>query len=323
MLFKYMWLVKSEETSNRNFGKSPGERTIEELSNSSVIILDKHSGPTSHQCTAWVRDIFNIRKSGHSGTLDPAVTGVLPIVLGDATKVAAVLTGLDKEYVGVMHLHKEMPEDAVRNMIADKFVGKIRQLPPIKSAVARKERERTVYFFDVMEMDGKDVLFKVGCEAGTYIRKLVHDTGQALGIGAHMSELRRTKVGSFTEEQSHSLLEVRDAYEIWKNGGDGKLLREILIPVENAIPHVKKIFVKDTAIENICNGAPVYVNGISRIQREIVKGETVAVLSLREELVALGISKMTSEEMVRRVKGVAIRNDKVLMRRGNKMPQNA
>ncbi|MBI4010306.1 MAG: RNA-guided pseudouridylation complex pseudouridine synthase subunit Cbf5 [Candidatus Aenigmarchaeota archaeon] len=311
-----MWLNKSEEKTNSNLGKNPGERTVEELITSSLIILDKHSGPTSHQCTAWVKNIFNVKKSGHSGTLDPAVTGVLPIGLDDATKVMTVLTGLDKEYVGVMHLHKDVTEDVLRNTIAERFLGSIKQTPPVKSAVARREREREIYFLDILEANGKDVLFKVGCQAGTYIRKLVHDIGQAMGIGAHMSELRRTRVGSFNEEISHSLVDVRDAYEFWRNNKEERLLRDMLIPVEHAIPHVKKIVVKDSAIENICNGAPVYVNGICRIQEDIVRGETIAMFSLKEELIALGIAKMTSAEMHKRTKGVAVRNDKLVMKKG-------
>jgi len=276
--------------------------------------LDKHPGPTSHQVTAWVKDIFGVKKCGHAGTLDPAVTGVLPIALENATKAMPVLMGLDKEYVGVMHLHKEVPEELLRETIT-RFIGKIIQIPPVKSAVTRRAREREIKFFDILEIDGKDVLFKVGCEAGTYVRKLVHDIGQELKVGAHMSELRRTKAGNFTEEQSHSLVSVKDAYEVWKEGNE-KPLREILIPVEFAILHTKRIFVKDSAIDAICHGAPVFVSGICRIQKEIVRGETVAVYSLKEELVALGIAKMTSEEMVKRKAGAAVRTDRVFMEIG-------
>ncbi len=284
--------------------------------NSAVIIIDKHSGPTSHQVTAWVREIFNVKNAGHSGTLDPAVTGVLPVALENATKSMPVLTRLDKEYVGVMHLHKEVPEDILRNVIIEKFIGKIRQRPPVKSAVARVEREREIYFFDILEIGGKDVLFKVGCEAGTYIRKLCHDMGLTLKVGAHMSELRRTKVGDFTEEQSHSLVEIKDAYEFWKENKDETNLRKILIPVEYATMHVKRVFVKDSAVDAICNGSPLYPKGITRIQKDVIRGETVAIMTLKEELIALGISKMTSEEMLKRKTGVAVRVDRVLMTRG-------
>ena len=307
-----MWLIKSEEETDPRYGKSPRERSIEELINTSVIIVDKHSGPTSHQVTQWVKDILKVKKAGHAGTLDPHVTGVLPVALGNATKVMPVLMGLDKEYVGVMHLHHDINLEEIRKIIAEKFIGEIIQKPPVKSAVARRKRKRKIYFWDLLEKEGKDVLFKVGCEAGTYIRKLVHDLGETLGVGAHMTELRRTKAGEFTEDQAHSLVVVRDAYEFWKEG-DEKLLRKILIPMEYAIPHVKKIFVKDTAISSICNGAPVYPKGIVRIQKGIVRGETIAVYSLKEELIALGIAKLTSEEMFKAKKGVAVRTDRVLM----------
>lgn len=311
-----MWLIKSDEETNLEYGKSPNERTIQELINSAVIIVDKHSGPTSHQISAWIRNIFNVKSAGHSGTLDPSVTGVLPVALENATKAMPVLTRLDKEYVGVMHLHKEVTEDLLRNIITEKFIGKIRQRPPVKSAVARVEREREIYFFDILEIDGKDVLFKVGCEAGTYIRVLCHQIGQALKVGAHMAQLRRTKVGNFTEGDAHSLVEIRDAYEFWKENKDETVLRKILIHVEYATAHVKRVFVKDSAVDSLCNGAPLYPKGITRIQKDIVRGETVTIMTLKEEIVALGISKMTSDEMFKRKTGTAVRIDRVLIPRG-------
>ncbi len=309
-----MWLIKSETQTNKEYGKTPKERNLRESIQNSIIIVDKHSGPTSHQVSQWLKEIFGVEKTGHSGTLDPAVTGVLPVAVGNAVKAMPVLSGLEKEYVGVMHLHKEISEDVLHETLK-KFIGKIKQVPPKKSAVARREREREVFYFDVLEIKGKDVLFKTGTEAGTYIRKLVHDIGQSLGSGAHMAELRRTKVNGFLEKDAHSLLEIKDAYEFAKSGDESKL-RKILIPIEYAIPHVKKIFVKDSAINSIANGAPVFVGGISKIQKEIVRGETVAVFSLKEELVCIGIAKMTSEEMMERKKGSAVRTDRVFIEKG-------
>lgn len=308
------WFIRSEEETDPRFGKRPEERTIPELISSSVVIVDKHSGPTSHQITSWVKEIFKVKKAGHAGTLDPAVTGVLPVALGNATKAMIVLMGLDKEYVGAMHLHKLVPEEILRETTKE-FVGEIKQLPPVKSAVARRVREKRIYFFDILEVDGKDVLFKVGCQAGTYVRKLVHDFGLKLKVGAHLTQLRRTKAGNFEEEQAFSLLTIRDAYEFWKEG-DEKLLRKILIPVEYAILHVKRVFVKDTAIDSVCNGAPVYVSGITRVQKGIERGEIVAVYSLKEELVALGKARMNSEEMFERKNGVAVQTDRVFMKKG-------
>lgn len=245
---------------------------------------------------------------------NPAVTGVLPIALENATKAMPVLMGLDKEYVGVMHLHKEVDEVILKKIITEKFIGKIVQVPPVKSAVSRKPRERKILYFDILEIEGRDVLFKIGCEAGTYVRKVVHDLGLALKIGAHMTELRRTRAGNFTEDQAWPLIKIKDAYEFWKEG-DETLLKKILIPVEKAISHVKKIFVKDSAIYSIACGAPVYVNGITRIQEGIERGEIVSVFSLKEELVSLGIAKMNSKEMLERKKGVAVKTDRVFIKK--------
>ncbi len=308
------WLLKSEEETDEAYGKRPGERSIEELIKSSVIVVDKHSGPTSHQITAWVGNIFNVEKTGHAGTLDPGVTGVLPVALGNATKTMPVLMGMPKEYVGIMRLHSDVPEDLLRKTIVENFIGKIQQTPPVKSAVARRQREREIYFFDIIEIDKRNVLFDVKCEAGTYIRKLCHDIGESLGVGSHMTALRRTKAGPFEEKDAVSLVGIKDAYEFWK-GGDEKRLREILIPTEYAILHVKRIFVKDSAVDAICHGAPVYASGVTRIQDGIVRGETVAVYTLKEELIALGIAKKTSKEMLKAKKGTVVRTDRVFMKK--------
>jgi len=311
-----MWLIRNEEETNEDYGKRPEERTIEERIRNSILIVDKHSGPTSHQITDWVKKIFNLKKAGHAGTLDPKVTGVLPIALENATKLMPALMGLDKEYVGIMRLHKDVELDFLRKFIAENFVGRIKQIPPRKSAVARRVREKTVYFFDVLEKEDKNVLFHTKVEAGTYIRKLCHDIGEKLGIGAHMVELRRIKFGPFDEEQAHPLVEIKDAYDLWKEEGEEKYLKEILINVEDAIPHIKKIFVKDSAIYALTNGAPLYVGGIVRIQKGIVPGELVAIFSLKNELIALGIAKMDSEKMFSSKRGVAVRIDRVIMPKG-------
>lgn len=308
-----MWLIKSEEKIDEKFGKHPEQRTIEELIPSSVIIVDKHSGPTSHQITHWINEIFSqyITKAGHTGTLDPAVTGVLPVALGHSVKAMPLLVGLEKEYVGVMHLHKEVDEKVLKDA-AVRFVGRIKQLVPKRAAVARRVREREIFYFDIVEQDGREVLFKAGVEAGTYIRKLVHDLGQVLEVGAHMSELRRTKVGSFDEKKSFPLVTVKDAYEFWRDG-DERQLRSILMPIEQAVDHVKKVFVKDSAVAPICNGAPIYPAGITRIQENIIAGENIGVFSVKNELIAIGIAKMDAEKMLKAKRGIAVRTDRVLM----------
>ena len=310
-----MWLVRGIEETDERFGKRPEERSIEEIIQCSLIIVDKHEGPTSHQVSLWTKEIFNAKKVGHIGTLDPKVTGVLPVLLNDAVKTAPLFQKLEKEYVGIMHLHKDFDVWKLKEIISKKFIGKIVQIPPKKAAVARRPREREIKSFDILEVEGRDVLFQTRVEAGTYIRKLVWDIGVEVGIGAHMAELRRIRVGNFTEDSSHSLVEIRDAFEFWKEG-DERYLRKILIPIEFAIDHVKKVFVKDSAIEAICNGAPLYPIGIVRIQESIVEGEQIAIMSLKNELVAIGIAKMNSKKMYEAKKGVAVRIDRVIMKKG-------
>src|SRR3989338_478532 len=164
-------LVRKKAETDHNLGIKPEKRTVDMIINYGVVNIDKPKGPTSHQVSDFVQKILGINKSGHSGTLDPAVTGVLPIALGRATRVVEYLLHAGKEYVAVMHLHKEVSEEGVR-VVFKEFTGKIMQKPPIKSSVKRVVREREIYYVDVLEIDGKDVLFKVGCQAGTYIRKL-------------------------------------------------------------------------------------------------------------------------------------------------------
>jgi H/ACA ribonucleoprotein complex subunit 4 len=311
------WLYKSfDETSE--FGKEPKERSLEELIQTSIVNIDKPSGPTSHQISYWMKDLLKIKKAGHIGTLDPAATGVLPILIGRSTRLLPLFQKLDKEYVGIMHLHKDVDLEFLNDFIQKNFVGEIVQIPPKRSAVSRIPRKRKVYEALLMEKDEKDVLFKIICESGFYVRKWVHDIGQKLKIGAHLKELRRISIGKyengyvkiFDEENSFNLIQVADA--IISN--DEKMIRKNFIPAEYCLEHVKKIFVKDTAIPNLLKGAPLYVKGIVRIQEGIKKDEIVAIFSLKNELIAFGYAKMNSEEMVKNNQGVAVRIDRVFMK---------
>ena len=311
------WLYRSfDETSE--FGKEPKERSIDELIQTSIVNVDKPSGPTSHQISYWIKDLLKIRKAGHIGTLDPNATGVLPTLVGRSTRLLPLFQKLDKEYVGIMHLHKDIDLEILDNFIQKNFVGEIVQMPPKRSAVARIPRKRKVYEAILIEKDGKDVLFKIICESGFYVRKWVHDIGQKLKIGAHLKELRRISIGKyenfyfriFSEENSFNLIQIADA--IINN--DEKEIRKIFIPAEYCLEHVKKVFVKDSAIPNLLKGAPLYVKGIVRIQEGIKKDEIVAIFSLKNELIAFGYAKMNSEEMVKSNQGVAVRIDRVFMK---------
>lgn len=278
---------------------------INRLINRSVINLDKPSGITSQEVVIEIKRLFNLKKCGHTGTLDPKVTGVLIIALENATKTMPVLMGLDKEYEGLMYLHKDIDRKILEKIISKYFIGEITQIPPVKSHVARKPRKRIIYSFEILNKEGKNVKFKTRVQAGTYIRKLCSDIGEKLGIKAHMKSLRRINVGSFSINDSHTMEEIKEAYK------SGKQLKNILIPIENAITHVKKVCVKDSAIKLIQNGAPILNSYIEKMQSNIKNKEYVAIFSSDNRLIAIGISKFSSEEMKNRIKQAVIKIDRV------------
>ena len=311
------YLIKSKSKTNPDYGCNPYERPIEEHISKGVINLDKPSGPSSHEVDSWVKRILHVNKTGHGGTLDPKVTGVLPIGIDTATRVSQLLLPAGKEYVCLMTMHKEMPEDQVYE-IFDQFTGKIYQTPPVKSAVKRELRVRTIYYATIYEIKGKDVLFRVGCEAGTYIRTLCHDIGEALGCGAHMAELRRTRAGPFNERNGDlvNLHDLTDAYHFWVEDGDESYLRNAIKPMEVAAEHLPQIFIKDSAVEAICQGAKLAAGGISMLSKGIKRRDLVAIKSLKGELVASGIALASTEEIMNADSGLVVDTNKVFMQPG-------
>lgn len=305
-------LIKRQAETDPGYGRSPETRPPEELIQYGIINLNKPAGPTSHQVSDYVQRILRIDKAGHSGTLDPGVTGVLPTALGRATRIVQMLLTAGKEYVGVMHLHDDVPTKELEAAIK-RFTGTITQLPPLRSAIKRQLRQREVYYFDVLEVQGKDVLFRVGCEAGTYIRKLCHDLGIALKTGAHMAVLHRTKAGPFTDEDYVTLQDLEDAYWYWKNENNDKLLRQCIKPVEAGVSHLPKVWVQDSAVDTLCHGATLKVPGIVKLDADIAQGKHVAIMTLKDELIALGEAQHTAEELMALERGEAVKTHKVFM----------
>lgn len=308
-------LIKATATTNVHYGKAPSERTVRELLQNGFINLDKPSGPTSHQVVAWVKEILEIEKAGHGGTLDPAVTGVLPVALGDAARALQVLLVAGKEYVALMKLHKQVDDKKIREVCAS-FVGKISQMPPLRSAVKRVRRTREVYYLDILEVQGTEVLFRVGCEAGTYIRTLCVDIGKKLGCGAQLAELRRTRVGNITEASVVTLQEVKDAFIFWKEDGDEAGLRETVLSMERLLDVVPKIVVRDSAVDALCHGASLAIPGVVEIDDEIQAGELTAVLTLKGEGVALVKMAVPSEQVIEKDTGICASLERVLMNKG-------
>jgi tRNA pseudouridine55 synthase/H/ACA ribonucleoprotein complex subunit 4 len=222
---------------------------------------------------------------GHAGTLDPQVSGVLLVMLGNAVRLAPLLLQHDKEYVCLMRLHKDIDRERILKL-AEEFTGRLYQRPPRKSAVKRALRIREIHKLEILDIEGRLVLFRVQCDAGTYIRSLCHHMGLASGAGAHMQELRRTRSGAFGEEGMHSLYNVQDA-AVTARAGDPSALHAMILPVDAAVPDLPAVIIHDAAIDAVSRGAQLAGVGVVSM-KEFGKGDTVAVLSQKNEFVCLG-----------------------------------
>ncbi len=308
-------LIVLHEPPESPYGKKPEQRSIAELLKAGVVNLDKPQGPTSHQVSAWVRDLMAVPRAGHAGTLDPRVTGVLPIAFDQATRALDAMLEGDKEYVGVLQLHQDVEEPKVRAMM-ERFVGEVYQTPPVRSAVRREIRSRWIYELEPLEFDGRLGLFRVRCESGTYIRTLCNDLGEALGVGGHMLDLRRTRTATFPETEAHSLLALKDATVAWREEGNEGPLRTLLLPMESLLRHLPLIVVKDTAVDAICHGSNLMVPGVAKLSPGIKRGQLVAMLTAKGEGIALATAMLTSDEIVIAKSGIAADAKRVLMEPG-------
>ncbi len=312
---KELVLISPGETTDQGHGRTPAERPIKEYLNFGFIVLDKTQGPTSHEVVAWVRKMLSQERAGHSGTLDPMVSGLLPIGLGDATKGLSVLLLGPKEYICVARIHDSIPKDILYAVI-DQFKGPIFQKPPQRSSVKRVTRTRTIYELEIVEQVGNLLLLRVLCEAGTYIRKLVYDIGELIGVGATMVELRRTRVCQLDEGDLVRLHDLYEANEVYKESGDEKKLRQLVRPIEFAVSFLKQIEIRDSAVESICQGAQLAIPGIVAISKKIKKGEIVRIMTLKGELVAIAESELQEEEFLSKDHGLATITKRVIMKIG-------
>lgn len=310
-------IVKATDSTNSKYGfGNLSGIPIEHLLGKGVVSLDKPAGPSSHEIATWTRKILESDKAGHGGTLDPSVTGILPLGIGDGTKAMQALLPAGKEYITILELHEKAPEAEIRRVV-EEFTGKIYQKPPLRSSVKRVLRVREIYYNEILEIKGRLVLMKVGCEAGTYIRKLCHDIGEAVKTGGHMKELRRTRVGPFKEEEhTCSLYDLKDAYCFWKEDGYEDELREYLLPIEYALQHLPYLELRDSAVDAICHGADLAANGIVRLTTGIRKGSLVLLRTMKGEAVALSRSQYNSNDIAKKSTGIVGVTQRVLMERG-------
>lgn len=278
-------LVRTGHFTPIPVGCTPLKRDLKSYVSSGVINLDKPSNPSSHEVVAWVKRMLRcgkcngmatstrlmngrIEKTGHSGTLDPKVTGCLIVCLDRATRLVKSQQGAGKEYVCVIRLHDKLPGGEAQFARAlETLTGALFQRPPLISAVKRQLRIRTIHESKLLEFDNDRHLgvFWVSCEAGTYIRTLCVHLGLLLGVGAHMQELRRVRSGAMDEKDSMvTLHDVLDAQWMMDNTRDESYLRKVIRPLESLLTTYKRVVVKDSAVNAVCYGAKLMIPGLLR-----------------------------------------------------------
>lgn len=309
-------LVKiDEDGTSESFGHIPNERPLSTLFEYGLILLDKPPGPTSHEVVSWVKKTLGLAKVGHSGTLDPGTTGLLPLGLGEATKALSVLTLGPKEYYALARVHSYISAKRIEPVMKE-FTGDIYQRPPQRSAVRRATRIRTVYSFDLLEQHERLLLMRIVCQAGTYVRKIIYDLGEVLSSGATMIELRRTMVSGFSEgtERFARLHDILDAFELYKENKDETKLRELIKPIEHSLQSLRGVIVRDTAVDALCHGAQLAIPGIIAIPRDLRLGELVGIYTLKGEIVGLSEAVMMSKEIETKTNGFAFVMKRIIMK---------
>ncbi|CAH9108807.1 unnamed protein product [Cuscuta epithymum] len=299
-------------------GYSPLKRPLAEYIRYGVLNLDKPSNPSSHEVVAWIKRILRVEKTGHSGTLDPKVTGNLIVCIDRATRLVKSQQGAGKEYVCIARLHSAVPDVAKVARALETLTGAVFQRPPLISAVKRQLRIRTIYESKLLEYDADKhlVVFWISCEAGTYVRTMCVHLGLLLGVGAHMQELRRVRSGISGEKDNMvTMHDVMDAQWVYDNYRDESYLRRVIMPLEVILTSYKRLVVKDSAVNAICYGAKLMIPGLLRFENDIEAGEEVVLMTTKGEAIALGIAEMTTAVMATCDHGVVAKIKRVVMDR--------
>lgn len=299
-------------------GHSPLKRPLDEYLKYGMINLDKPANPSSHEVVAWIKRILKVEKTGHSGTLDPKVTGCLIVCLNRATRLVKSQQGAGKEYIAVLRLHDKLKDEATLTRAMATLTGAIFQRPPLISAVKRQLRIRTIYESDLLEFDNDRnlAIFRVGCEAGTYIRTLCVHLGLLTGAGGHMQELRRSRSGAMGENfQLYTMHDLLDAQYMYETHRDESYLRRVINPLEMLLTKHKRLVVKDSAVNAICYGAKFMLPGLLRFENGIEVNDEVVMMTTKGEAIAVGIAQMTTAVMATCDHGVVAKIKRVIMDR--------
>jgi H/ACA ribonucleoprotein complex subunit 4 len=299
-------------------GASPLSRNLQDYLRYGIINLDKPANPSSHECVAWIRRILKCDKTGHSGTLDPKVTGNLLVCLNRATRLVKSQQSAGKEYVCVVRLHGAIKSQKYLEKALEKLTCAMYQRPPLISAVKRRLRIRTIYKSKLIEYDAERHLgvFWVSCEAGTYIRTLCVHLGLLLGVGGHMQELRRVRSGCLDESANMvTMHDVLDAQWQYENRADDSYLRRIVMPLERLLVTYPRIIIKDSTVNAICYGAQLMIPGILRFSNNIEMGQVIVIVSTKGEGIATAVAQMTSPQIATCEYGTVAKTKRVIMER--------
>ncbi len=304
----------NDSMTDENYGYYPSKRPIQHLLNYGLILLDKPPGHTSHEIVSYVKKILEIDKAGHSGTLDPGTTGLLPIGLEEGTKIVPILLLGPKEYVALARIHNQIPVEKLTKIIKE-FTGPIFQKPPQRSSVKRQTRIRTIYEMDLLDQFDRLILLRVLCESGTYIRKLIYDIGEVLEWGSSMIELRRTKVWDFNDETKFVRLhDLVDAFSLYKEKQEEEKLRRLILPIESALTHIPAVTIRDTAVDALCHGAQLALPGVVSIPKNLEKDDLVGIYTQKGEIVGLGTSLLAFDDFFKQKKGISFQIKRMVMK---------
>ncbi len=317
MLNKEYWILDKDVETNDKYGSWPADRSINELLDSGLILVNKPSGPTSHQLTAWARDLLGLNRLGHGGTLDPFATGLLTLLCGKATKITNIVLNSDKSYVAVLRFENPINEEKLKNLLIT-LTGDIYNVPPKESAVKIQVRARSIFINKLLDVDdsGKVAIIQLSCNAGTYVRTLTKDIGLLLDTKCDLIELHRDKTGNFDEGMACTMHQLTDAIFLWQNQGDDRGLKNLISPIESIVNKLPRVYVKDGAVSAVSHGAPLAKPGIVKVSKGIKKGDSVIILSLKEEAVAIATLSVNSEDLTEMKSGQVAVAQSVLMAPG-------
>ena len=307
------WTVLDKDaTTETKYGCGPEDRTIEQLLEGGWILLDKPSGPSSHQLAAWAREMLGVEKLGHGGTLDPFATGALVLLSGSAMRLTGRVLKGDKMYVCVIRLPSDVNDEALSGAISN-LKGRIHNVPPKESAVKVQVRQRSINSFEIVDRDERILLCTIDCEAGTYVRTLTRDLGLLLDGEVELLELRRGRSGPYLEDDAITMHQLSDAIHLWKQHDQPAAMKKILQPVESLLEGIPQITIKDGAASALSHGAPLASPGIVGIAQDVVRGDEVAIMSLKGEIVCLATMSVNGSDVPNMNGGEVARPNLVLM----------